>query len=99
MTVRDRIHNVLAEAFGKPAPFIRDEHTLADLGDSLEFIDAVLVLEDAFGIDITQAEYDATRTVRDVVALVEAKLAPPRAEVVDLMEALKASLAKKGGAR
>ena len=74
MTTRARVLDILAEEFGKPWDEIHDAHTLADLGDSLEFLEALIVIENEYSIEITYREQDAANTVGKLVALVERKV-------------------------
>lgn len=74
MTTRARVLSILAAEFGKPVDVIRDEHTLSDLGDSLEYLEAVIAIENEYSIEITNAEADAANTVALLVELVTRKV-------------------------
>lgn len=69
--IRDIVLTALAGAFGfDPGDF--DEHaTLAELGDSLDLMDAVIELEERFDMEIDDEVADAWRTVADVIAFCE----------------------------
>ena len=72
-----RIKEILRRELNVPGSYISEYAELAfDLGaDSLDIVDIVISIEDAFHIDITNEEKDALHTVKDCIDIVERKLA------------------------
>jgi len=77
MTVRERVVQVLVDELDLDQEKMVDEATLEDvLGtDSLDAVEAAIVLEREFDIDISADEAEKVRTVGDLVALVTGKVA------------------------
>lgn len=71
-----KLKEILRRELNVPGNFIFESAELAfDLGaDSLDIIDVVMDIEDAFHIDITNEEKDALHTVKDCIDIVERKL-------------------------
>ena len=72
-----RIKEILRRELNVSGSYISESAELAfDLGaDSLDIVDIVIDLDDAFHIDITNEEKDALHTVKDCIDIVERKLA------------------------
>lgn len=69
--VADKLH--VAEEQVTP-----DAHFIEDLGaDSLDTVELVMALEEAFGIDIPDEASEKIASFRDVMAYVNSKLARP----------------------
>ena len=71
--VPDRVRQVIADQLGLEVARITDPASLRlDLGaDSLDEIELVMALEEAFGISITSEEASCWNVVLDVVGTVE----------------------------
>lgn len=72
-----KLKEILRRELNVPGSYISEYAELAfDLGaDSLDIVDIVMSIEDAFHIDITNEEKDALHTVKDCIDLVARKLA------------------------
>lgn len=72
-----KLKEILRRELNVPGSYISESAELAfDLGaDSLDIVDIVIDIEDAFHIDITNEEKDALHTVKDCIDIVERKLA------------------------
>ncbi len=75
--VFNRVHHVLCEQLGftsdeaEKAKVNLEANLLSDLGaDSLDQVEIVMALEDEFGIEISDDDGEAIKTVADVVNLV-----------------------------
>lgn len=69
-----RVIRVIEQQLGANNPKLND-HFVADLGaDSLDTIELVMAVEDEFGIEISDDEAEACRTVQDSVDLLARKL-------------------------
>lgn len=79
-SVKERVENILIEHLGLDADEVTPTAKLAeDLGaDSLDVVELVMGIEEEFGIEIDDTDYDAGQfaTVADVVSYVEKKLKP-----------------------
>ncbi len=75
--VFDRLRPVLSDVLGLPPDDIRVDSALVDdLGcDSLDRIEAVMLAEDEFGVDITDDDLETVVTVNDLVTIIEQKQA------------------------
>lgn len=75
-TVEERVTNIISSAVMENASQIRRETKLSALGmDSLEQIECVLSLEDAFKIELNEAVLWKLRTVQEVIEAVNQALA------------------------
>lgn len=76
MSVADRIKTQLREQLCLSDREISGTDDIVDnLGaDSLDMVEIVMALEDAFKIDITDKEAEGIHTVDDAIRLVEAKI-------------------------
>ncbi len=69
----DRIQSIVTEQFGvKPADVTKDASILDDLGaDSLDVVELVMALEEAFDIEIPDDVVEEMRTIGDIQRFVE----------------------------
>ena len=72
----ERLRGLMAEQLGvEPSEMRPDSNILEDLGaDSLDVVEMVMAIEDAFDIEIDDADAEAMRTVADVEAYVAKRL-------------------------
>ena len=67
----ERVATVMADELDIDRATVTADSTLDDLGgDSLDALEIMLLLEDEFGIEVEDADFQNTKTVQDVVALV-----------------------------
>ena len=69
----DRIHSIVAEQLGvERADVTKDASILDDLGaDSLDVVELVMTLEEAFDIEIPDDVVEEMRTIGDIQRFVE----------------------------
>ncbi len=69
----DRIQSIVTEQLGvKPAEVTKDASILDDLGaDSLDVVELVMTLEEAFDIEIPDDAVEEMRTIGDIQRFVE----------------------------
>ena len=69
----DRIHSIVAEQLGvDSADVTKDASILDDLGaDSLDVVELVMTLEEAFDIEIPDDAVEEMRTIGDIQRFVE----------------------------
>jgi acyl carrier protein len=74
--LNDRLRSLMAEQLGvEPAEMKPDANILEDLGaDSLDVVELVMAIEEAFDIEIGDEDAEAIRTVGDVEAYVQKRL-------------------------
>ena len=74
--IEDRVRKILAENLSVPQDNITTESRFQeDLdADSLDLVEAVLALEEEFGVSIPEEEMDDVKTVGEAVNLVASKL-------------------------
>jgi acyl carrier protein len=74
--ITDKVRSVLAEQLGVGAERVTSDARLAeDLdADSLDLTEAVMALEDEFGIEIPESDLQSVHTVGEAIDLVAAKL-------------------------
>ncbi len=65
-----RVTKIIADYTDSEPAGIKPETAIADLGDSLDFIEAVFELEDEFHIEIPDADTNRIDTVGDAIELV-----------------------------
>ena len=70
------VKNLLSTTFGfKVEDLCENDHLEIDLGlDSVDFVDALMVLEDAFEVEFEKEEEESINTVKDIVNLIKLKL-------------------------
>lgn len=75
-TVGERVRGLMAEQLGVDPGEMRPEASiLEDLGaDSLDVVELVMAIEDAFDIEVADEDAEAMRTVGDVEAYVAKRL-------------------------
>lgn len=73
-TVEHRIHAIVSEQLGvDPSELKSDANILEDLGaDSLDVVELVIAIEEAFDIEISDEVAESIRTLGDVVKHVSA---------------------------
>jgi len=71
--IKARVTSIIAKHLGVPAErAIPSASIIEDLGgDSLDHVEIIMTLEEEFGIEITDDEMAAIRTVGDAIARVE----------------------------
>lgn len=76
-TVADRIKNIIAENLGVAVEDVKLENKLEDdLGaDSLDAVELVMSLEDEFEMEVPDEDAEPWKTVSDVVAYFNTKVA------------------------
>lgn len=74
--IHNRVYKLVSEHLGVSQDRIKDDSDLVnDLGaDSLDLIEIVMGVEEAFDIEITEEEVTATATVDSVINLVTKKI-------------------------
>jgi acyl carrier protein len=78
-TVEEGVTNIIRRAVMENVSEIRPETRLSELGmDSLEQIECVLSLEEAFKIELNEAAMWKLRTVQEVIEAVDQALAAAR---------------------
>jgi len=72
----ERISQIIIEQLGaKPAQIVPDASFIDDLGaDSLAIVQFVMAIEEAFDIEIPDADADALQTIGDAVAYLQRRL-------------------------
>ena len=72
----ERLRGLMAEQLGvEPSEMKPDANILEDLGaDSLDVVEMVMAIEEAFDIEIDDEDAEAMRTVADVEAYVAKRL-------------------------
>ena len=74
-TVSQRLNKVIAEKTKMDVSDIRPELNFEDSGlDSFARIELILLIEQEFGIELSDAESASVTTVADITALIEQKL-------------------------
>jgi acyl carrier protein len=74
----DRVRVIIGEVCGVEASQILSDVRLATYGfDSVRAMNLLVALEEAFGISVPDEVAPRMRTMRDVVAYLEKRLAPP----------------------
>lgn len=67
MNTFEKLCEILSDEFGFDKSEITDETTFAELGlDSLEMVDAIMRIEEEFGVEIPDEAFAAMHSVGDV---------------------------------
>ena len=78
--VRKKVIAIIAEQLAKPEDSISESsHFVDDLGaDSLDTVEIIMAIEEAFSLEIPESEQEKIRTVGDALAYIEkhAKVGP-----------------------
>ena len=76
MSLDERISKIIIEQLGaKPAQIVPDASFIDDLGaDSLAIVQFVMAIEEAFDIEIPDADADQLQTIGDAVAYLHQRL-------------------------
>ncbi len=74
--VEEKVKEIIMEKLGVPEDKIKPEASfINDLGaDSLDTVELVMDLEEAFNIEIKDEEAEKIRTVKDAIEFIEQKL-------------------------
>ncbi|HUG88928.1 MAG TPA: acyl carrier protein [Actinomycetota bacterium] len=74
--VEERVRKVLAEQLARDLDEVTPEASFEDDldADSLDLVEAVLALEEEFGIEIPEEEMESVKTVKEAVNLAASKL-------------------------
>ena len=74
--LNEKLRGLMAEQLGvEPGEIKPDSNILEDLGaDSLDVVEMVMTIEDAFDIEIEDSDVEAMRTVADIEAYVAKRL-------------------------
>jgi acyl carrier protein len=73
--IRKKVIAIVAEQLAKPEDSITESsHFADDLGaDSLDAVEIIMAIEEAFSVEIPESEREKMRTVGDVIAYIEAR--------------------------
>ncbi|MBI2957160.1 MAG: acyl carrier protein [Acidobacteria bacterium] len=73
--VRDKVKQIIVEQLGVDEAEVTDTASFVDdLGaDSLDQVELVMALEEAFGIEVPDEEAEKLTTVKDVIEYIEKK--------------------------
>ena len=76
MAVQDRVSEIIVEQLGVTAEEIKPEASfIDDLGaDSLDIVELVMAMEEAFDIEIPDDDAEKLRTIGDAMAYVKERL-------------------------
>jgi acyl carrier protein len=71
--IRKKVIAIIAEQLAKPEDSITEtSHFIDDLGaDSLDTVEIIMAIEEAFGIEIPEAEQEKIKTVGDAISYIE----------------------------
>ncbi len=73
--IGERVRQKIAEQLGLPASQVTDMARFADLcKTSVDSVEMIMALEDAFEVDISDDEAEEMRTVGHIVAFMKGKL-------------------------
>lgn len=74
MATLDSIKKILVEQLGVDEDSITEQTTIEDLGaDSLDLVEAIMNIEDEFGIEIADEDVDSIKSVGDIINYIEQK--------------------------
>ena len=71
--IRKKVIAIIAEQLAKPEDSISENsHFVDDLGaDSLDSVEIIMAIEEAFGIEIPESEQEKIRTVGDAISYID----------------------------
>ena len=74
--IEQRVKKIVAEQLGVNEAEVKNESSFQeDLGaDSLDIVELVMALEEAFGTEIPDEEAEKFKTVQDIISFVERQL-------------------------
>lgn len=75
MSVEEKVIEIIVEKLNVPREQVKPEASfIDDLGaDSLDLVELVMAMEEAFGMEISDEEAEKLRTVKDVIEYVKSK--------------------------
>ncbi|WP_028845861.1 acyl carrier protein [Thermodesulfatator atlanticus] len=75
MSVEEKIIEIIVDKLGVSRDAVKPEASfIDDLGaDSLDLVELVMAMEEAFGMEISDEEAEKLRTVKDVIDYVKSK--------------------------
>jgi acyl carrier protein len=70
---RKKVIAIIAEQLAKPEDsIVESSHFVDDLGaDSLDLVEIIMAIEEAFGIEIPETEQEKIKTVGDAITYIE----------------------------
>jgi acyl carrier protein len=70
---RKKVIAIIAEQLAKPEDSIAEsQHFVDDLGaDSLDLVEIIMAIEEAFGVEIPESEQEKIKTVGDAITYIE----------------------------
>ncbi|WP_456431663.1 acyl carrier protein [Thermosulfuriphilus sp.] len=73
MSVEEKVMEIIAEQLGVSRDKVKPEASfIDDLGaDSLDLVELVMAMEEAFGLEISDEEAEKLRTVKDVIEYIK----------------------------
>lgn len=72
MDILEKISKIIESNTDISADCISPETTLLELGlDSIDLVDLVMEIEEAFGVTIPDEEFENIKSVSDIIALIE----------------------------
>ncbi|HDD35825.1 MAG TPA: acyl carrier protein [Candidatus Desulfofervidus auxilii] len=76
MSVEEKVIEIISEKLNLSKDQIKPEASFVeDLGaDSLDLVELVMAMEEAFGMEVPDEEAEKLRTVKDVIEYVKAKV-------------------------
>jgi len=76
MSVEEKVIEIIAEKLNLSKDQIKPEASFVDdLGaDSLDLVELVMAMEEAFGMEVPDEDAEKLRTVKDVIEYVKAKV-------------------------
>ncbi len=76
MSVEEKVIDIIVEKLNVPREQVKPEASfIDDLGaDSLDLVELVMAMEEAFGMEISDEEAEKLRTVKDVIEYVKSRV-------------------------
>ena len=71
----EKVQKILADQLGvKPESIKPESRIMEDLGaDSLDVVELLMLLEDEFGVEVSEEEAVNLKTVADILSIIDAK--------------------------